>query len=87
MAYQYQDSDFNPAVVKSGQTGPTPRSYSRHQQYRHFARVKAGAAQFSAYLAAQATRLSISTSAAVFADLNKNSAQRIAALANKNQIT
>jgi hypothetical protein len=60
----------------SGQTGPSPRAYSRHQRTRKFARVKSGADQFSAFLAAQATRLS-STSAAVFAKLPKNTAARI----------
>lgn len=60
----------------SAQTGPSPRCYSRHQRKRQFARVKSGADQFSAFLSAQATRLS-STSAAVFAKLPKNTAARI----------
>lgn len=62
----------------SGQTGPSPRAYSSHQRHRKFARVKNGANQFSAFLAAQATRLS-STSTLVFGKLVKNSAARIKA--------
>lgn len=62
----------------SAQTGPSPRCYSRHQRRRPFVRVRSGANQFSAFLAAQATRLS-STSAAVFAKLPKNTAARIRA--------
>lgn len=53
-----------------------PRTYSRHQRYRKLANIRLGARQFSAFLSAQATRLSIST-ATVFTDLQKNSAARI----------
>lgn len=60
----------------SGQTGPSPRCYSRHQRTRKFARVRLGADQFSAFLAKQATRLS-STSAVIFAKLPKNTANRV----------
>jgi hypothetical protein len=65
----------------SGQSGPSPRCYSQHQRHRRFARVGNGANQFSAYLAAQATRLT-STSSAVFGKLSKYKAKTVTAAAN-----
>jgi hypothetical protein len=59
-----------------GSENVAPRSYSKHQRYRKFARVGIGADQFSAFLAAEATRLTL-TSAQVFAKLVKNTADRI----------
>lgn len=69
------------APLYSGQTGATPRTYARHQRYRKFARVLAGANQFSALLAAQATRLS-STSAVVFAKITKYGTDKVKAAVN-----
>lgn len=54
----------------------SPRAYSQHQRYRKFSRIKQGARQFSAFLAAEGTKLT-QTSAQVFAKLTKNTAQRI----------
>jgi hypothetical protein len=70
----------------SGQTGSSPRTYTKHQRHRQFARVKAGADQFSAFLAAQATRLSTTTSA-IFTFLKKNTADRIRKAANTGQLS
>lgn len=61
----------------SGQTGPSPRCYRKHQRHATFARVKSGQDQFSTFLAAQGARLT-QTSAAIFGKLPKNSAARIA---------
>jgi hypothetical protein len=67
---------MNMANQLSGQTGPSPRCYSQHQRHRKFARVGSGADQFSAFLAAQATRLS-STSTLIFGKLTTNTAARV----------
>lgn len=64
----------------------SPRCYAKHQRYRPFARVRQGANQFSAFLNAQATRLS-TTSAAIFADLRKNTAQRVRTAANTGSLS
>lgn len=69
----------------SGQTGPSPRSYSRHQRKRKLARVKSGADQFSAFLSAQATRLS-STTTIIFGKLVKYTAAKIKSAANIGQL-
>lgn len=76
----FQGSDLNPALNKSATT-VAPRAYGRHTRHRKFARVKTGANQFAAFLAAQATRLT-STSAVVFAKLTKYGAARVKAAAN-----
>lgn len=65
----------------SGQSGPSPKCYTKHQRHRRFARIGIGANQFSAYLAAQATRLT-STSSVVFGKLNKYKAVTVTAAAN-----
>ena len=70
----------------SGQTGPSPRCHRKHDRYATFARVKAGQDQFSAFLAAQATRLS-TTSSAIFTFLKKNTADRIKAAANTGSLS
>lgn len=63
----------------------SPRAYSRHQRHRKFARVLTGANQFSAFLAAQATRLS-SSSTVLFGKLGKYSAAKIASATNVSQL-
>lgn len=63
-----------------------PRSYSRHQRHRQFARIRGGADQFSTFLTTQATRLSTTTSA-IFVFLKKNTAQRIKNAANTGQLS
>jgi hypothetical protein len=70
----------------SGQPGPSPRCHTKHQRYRQFARVRSGADQFSAFLAANATKLSI-LSSAVFADLRKNTADRITKASSTGQLS
>jgi hypothetical protein len=67
----------------SGQSGPSPRSYSQHLRYGSFAHVRYRLGkrdQFSAFLVAQAARLS-TTVAALFPKLKTNSAARIKAAA------
>lgn len=59
-----------------GSTTVAPRSYRRHLRHDRFARIKNGENQFSAFLAAQALRLT-STSSAIFTFLKKNTAARI----------
>lgn len=61
------------------------RSNSSHMRHRKFARVRKGADQFSAFLAQQATRLTLST-ATVFADLKKNTARAIRHVANSGKL-
>lgn len=68
-----------------GSTSVAPRAYSRHQRHRRFARLKIGADQFSAFLAAQATRLS-STSAVIFTKLQKYTADKIKSATNISQL-
>ena len=59
-----------------------PRAYSQHQRYRKYARIRAGADQFTAFLAAQAARFTGGhTAQNVFDKLPKNSAARIKATA------
>lgn len=70
----------------SGQTGPSPRCYTKHQRHRQFARVRGGADQFSAFLVAQAARLS-TTSSAIFTDLVKNTAARIKAASTTGSLS
>jgi hypothetical protein len=70
----------------SGQTGPSPRDYSKHQRYRRFSRVGIGADQFSAFLAAEATRLTL-TSAQVFVKLVKNTADRIRQVTSSSDLS
>ena len=64
-----------------GSLNVAPRSYRRHVRHDKFARIKSGADQFSTFLAAQATRLT-STSSAIFTYLKKNTADRIKASAD-----
>jgi hypothetical protein len=64
----------------SGQTGPSPRCHRNHERHDHFARVR-HSPQFKAFLAAQATRLS-STSAVVFARVEKYGADRVRTAVN-----
>lgn len=64
----------------SGQTGPSPRCHRNHERHDKFARER-HSKQFLAFLAAQATRLS-STSAVVFAKVEKYGADRVKAAAN-----
>jgi hypothetical protein len=64
----------------SGQTGASPQCHRNHERHDHFARVK-HSQQFLAYLAAQATRLS-TTSAIVFAKVEKYGANRVTHAAN-----
>lgn len=63
----------------------SPRTYSRHQRHRLYARVRLGADQFSAFLAAQATRLS-SDQPTIFGKLLKYTADRIRQATNLSQI-
>ncbi len=73
----------------SGQPGPSPRSYLRHLRYGTFARVRYRLAkrdQFSAFLLAQAARLS-TTATVIFSDLKKNTAGRIKAAANTGSLS
>ncbi len=72
-------------TIPLGSTTTSPRAYDRHQRHRKFARVLGGANQFSAFLAAQATRLS-STSAVIFAKLTKYTADRIRQATSLSQI-
>lgn len=71
-----------PAPLYSGQTGSSPRAYSRHQRHRKLSSLRTvptiHSDQFSAFLAAQATRLA-STSTLIFGKLVKNTAARIKA--------
>jgi hypothetical protein len=69
----------------SGQTGASPREYNSHQRYAKFARVRY-ANQSVAFLAAQATRLTL-TSAQVFAKLTKNTAAQIVAAATSGSLS
>lgn len=62
-----------------------PRAYSRHQRYRKLARIRSGADQFSAFLAAQATRLS-STTTTIFGKLQTYTADKIRSATNISQI-
>ena len=73
-----------------GQTGPSPRCYSKHLRRGRFARtditrVKHAPGQFATFLTTQATRLS-STATVIFTKLKKYSAARIKAAANLGQI-
>jgi hypothetical protein len=82
MAQPFQGSDLNPATVKSGQGGATPREYNKHQ--RHPARDR-HSQQALAFLAMEATRLS-STSAIIEARLEKYGADRVKAATNISQL-
>jgi hypothetical protein len=62
----------------------TPRSYVQHLRHGAKARVR-HAHQFTAFLAAQATRLS-STAATVFAKLKKYPAQEVKAAASLSDL-
>lgn len=63
-----------------------PRAYDRHQRHRKFATLaRKGANQFNAFLAAQATRLS-STSSVIFTKLQKYSAAKIKSATNVSQL-
>jgi hypothetical protein len=64
----------------SGQTGPSPQSHRNHERHDHFSRVR-HSQQFTAYLAAQATRLG-TTSAVVFAKVEKYGATRVSGAPN-----
>jgi hypothetical protein len=77
MAGPFQGSDLNPALNTSGQTGATPREYNAHQRYSNLTKRRHDN-QLAAYLAAEATKLSL-TSAQVFAKLTTNPAARITA--------
>jgi hypothetical protein len=88
MAGPFQGSDLNPALDKSGQGGSSPRCYSKHQRHRLFARVRTGADQLSAFLAATAARLGggAVTTAVVFAKVAKYGAARVKAATNISQL-
>jgi hypothetical protein len=70
----------------SGQTGASQRCYRKHERHATFARVKIGENQFSAFLAAQATRLT-SSSTAIFTFLKKNTADRIRKATSTGQLS
>lgn len=74
-----------------GALGIDPRSKSRHQRHRIFARtplgrVKHAADQFTSFLTTQATRLT-TTPLAIFNFLKRNTAKRIASAANTGQLS
>lgn len=81
MSGPFQGSDINPATVKSGQGGPTPRAYSRHQRHRKLARIGNGADQFSAFLAERVATLS-STTAIIFGKLTTYTAAKVKSATN-----
>ena len=58
----------------------SPRSHSKHQRNRRLSRVR-HSRQFEEFLSVQATRLS-TTTAAIFAYLDTNTADQIAAAAS-----
>ena len=89
MAGPFQGSDINPATVKSGQGGGSPREYNLHQRHAKLARMRHGnnnkQAQLSAFLAAIATKLS-STATIIFAKVTKYGATRVKAATNISQL-
>jgi hypothetical protein len=80
MAGPFQGSDLNPTLNKSAQTGASPREYNSHQRHSKLARL-GRAQQLTAFLAAQATRLS-STSSVIFAKVTKYGAAAVKAAAS-----
>jgi len=77
-------SDINPTTVKSGQSGPSPREYVRHRRHDKDARRRYDN-QYTAFLAAQATRLS-STAAVIEDKLDKYGADRVKAATSLSQL-
>lgn len=68
----------------SGQTGPSPREYDKHQRHAPFGRER-HSQQALAFLTAQAARLS-STPAVIYAKLTKYGADRVKAATNISQL-
>lgn len=83
MAGPYQGSDLNPSLNNSSE-GTDPREYNQHQRYSNLARRR-HSQQLAAFLSAQATRLSSSTST-IFAKLKKYTAAKIAQATNISQL-
>jgi hypothetical protein len=69
---------------KSGQTGPSPREYNKHQRHAKFSRER-HSAQALAFLAAQAARLT-TTEAVIFTALTKYGSARVKAATNISQL-
>ena len=68
----------------SGQTGPSPREYDKHRRHDIDGRRRYSH-QLTAFLAAQATRLS-STAAVIEDKLDKYGADRVKAATNLSQL-
>ncbi len=85
MAQPFQGCDLNPATVKSGQGGATPREYNKHERHANSARQR-HSQQAAAFLAVEATRLS-GTTAQVAAALDKYGADRIKAATDISQLS
>ena len=68
----------------SGQTGPSPREYDKHRRHDVDGRRR-HSQQLTAFLAAQATRLS-STAAVIEDKLDKYGADRVKAATNLSQL-
>jgi hypothetical protein len=74
---------------KSGQTGPSPREYNKHQRHAKFSHSR-HSAQALAFLDAEAVRLLGSASGAnvaeMFAKLTKYGSARVKAATNISQL-
>lgn len=84
MAGPFQGSDLNPATVKSGQAGASPREYDNHRRHDKDGRRR-HSQQEAAFVAMEATRLS-GTTTQVEDALDKYGAARVKGATDISQL-